>query len=207
MVKYFIWVTGIVLVAVGCHSRQRLLGRRDFIKYINDPGHGLVQKTKVWDVDVQVSYAPSGLLVSQELVASRGQGNKNVLDSLEKKYSRNYYFFLKFSKDNRELIRQLGSFSRYSDMVQVLSFQMQQYINLTTAARDTVEMSDYAFEQTYGMGNANTLLLAFPREKIDKAEALDVNLAECGFGIGSLKFKFDKADLDQVPRLDYSRAE
>ena len=202
-----IGLAAILAVMTACQSRQRIVGKRDLVKYINDPRHGLVQKAKVNDVDVQVSYAPSGLMIAQELSASAAPKTKERLDSLEKKYSRNYYFFLKFSKDNRELIRQLGSFSRYSDMVQVLSFQMQQYINLTTAARDTVEMSDYAFEQTYGMGNANTLLLAFPREKIDKAGALDVNLAECGFGIGSLKFKFDKADLDRVPRLDYSRAE
>jgi len=191
-------------MVAACSSKQRLMSRRQFVKYINDPNHGLVQKTKVGDVDVQLSYEPSGLLVAQELTAA-GAGKKPVLDSLEKKYSHNYYFLLKFSKDNKELIRQLGSFSRYSDMVQVLSFQMQQYINLTTAVHDTVEMSDYAFEQTYGMGNANTLLIAFPKEKIGAADRLDVNLAECGFGIGSLKFNFDKKDIDRTPRLDYNR--
>jgi len=204
MNRYLLLVTGLVLAVAGCQSRQRLMSKREFLKYINDPGHGLVQKTKVKDIDVQISYEPSSLLVAQELTAA-GQRDTSVLHTLEKKYSTNYYFLLKFSKNNKELIRQLGSFSQYSDMVQVLSFQMHQFVNLTTAAHDTVEMSDYAFEQTYGMSNANTLLLAFPREKIGKADKVDVNLAECGFGIGSLKFDFDKKDLDQIPRLDYNR--
>jgi hypothetical protein len=204
MIRYLLSVTGLLLLIGGCHSRQRLLSKREFLKYINDPGHGLVQKTKIKDVDVQLSYEPSSLLVAQELSAA-GRGDTATLHNLEKKYSGNYYFLLKFSKNNKELIRQLGSFSQYSDMVQVLSFQMQQFVNLTTAAHDTVEMSDYAFEQTYGMGNANTVLLAFPKEKIVKANRLDVNLAECGFGIGSMKFDFEKKDLDQIPRLDYNR--
>jgi len=198
-------VTGILLAALAaCNSRQRLLGKRDFVKYINDPGHGLVKKTRIADVDVQVSYEPASLLVAQELTAA-GHGDTSNLHGLEKKYASNYYFLLRFSKDNKELIRQLGSFSRYSDMVEVLSFQMHQFVNLTTAAHDTVGMSDYAFEQTYGMGNANILLLAFPRDKVGKAGKLDINLAECGFGIGSLKFNFDRDDLDRVPRLDYNR--
>jgi len=204
MIRYLLSAAGILLVIGGCHSRQRLVSKREFLKYINDPGHGLVQKTKIKDVDVQLSYEPSSLLIAQELSAAP-HGDTSTLRSLEKKYSTNYYFLLKFSKNNKELIRQLGSFSQYSDMVQVLSFQMQQFVNLTTAAHDTVEMSDYAFEQTYGMGNANTVLLAFPKEKIGKADKLDVNLAECGFGIGSLKFDFDKKDMDQIPRLDYNR--
>lgn len=204
MNRYFLSAAFVVLMAVACGSRQKLVSKREFIKYINDPNHGLVQKMKINEVDVQLNYQPSSLLVAQEWSAGATRDTAS-LHALEKKYSTNYYFLLKFSKNNKELIRQLGSFSQYSDMVQVLSFQMHQFVNLTTPARDTVEMSDYAFEQTYGMSNANTLLLAFPKEKIDRSDKIDVNLAECGFGIGSLKFNFDKKNLDQVPRLDYNR--
>jgi hypothetical protein len=191
------------LLLFGCHSRHRLLGKRDLLKYVNDPGHGLVRKTTVEGVDVGLSFEPSSLLVAQELIAA-GKRDTSLLSALEKKYSTNYYFLLKFSRNNRELIRQLGSFSRYSDMVQVLSFQMQQFINLTTD-RDTVAMSDYAFEQTYGMSDANTLLLAFPKDKTGNSDRLDVNLAECGFGIGSLRFNFNKGDLEKTPGLDYTK--
>lgn|SRR6185437_75994 len=204
MTKNYLLIPGLVfLILSGCSSRHRLVGRRDLLKYINDPGHGLVQKNAVEDVAVSLSFEPSSLLVAHDLETA-GRKDSATINALQRKYSPNYYFLLKLSKNNKELLRQLPSFGDYSEMVEVLSFRMQQYINLTME-RDTVAMSDYAYEQTYGMGDANSLLIAFPRAKVGGDGRFDVNLAECGFGIGALKFSFQKKDLDRVPSLDYNR--
>jgi hypothetical protein len=104
----------------------------------------------------------------------------------------------------KEVIRQLGSFSRYGDMVQVFSFQMHQFINVTTSQKDTLPLADYLFDQTYGMSDGNTMLLCFDREKLINKETLDVNIAECGLGTGSLKFRFKQKDLAKLPELNYS---
>jgi hypothetical protein len=122
-------------------------------------------------------------------------------DSIQKKYAANYYFLLKYSKDGKEAVRQLGSFSRYSDLVQVLSFQMHRFINLTTPQKDTIELADYLFYQTYGMSDGNTVLLCFERKKLANKEQLYINVGECGLGTGNLTFSFNQKDIIKVPLL------
>jgi len=43
----------------------------------------------------------------------------------------------------KEVIRQMGGFDKYSDMVQVFSFKMGEFVNLTTPQKDTVALTDY----------------------------------------------------------------
>jgi hypothetical protein len=185
-----------------CGSSPRIVSRPEMIRYIQDKEHGLAQEQEINGMRVQVSYQPSSLLAAQELGPVQ-QLPKNVIDSVEKKYNKHYYFLLKLSKDGKEAIRQLGSFGRYSDMVQVLSFQMHRFVNCTTPQKDTVPLADYLFDQTYGMSDGNTVLLCFDKEKLGTTRELDVNLAECGLGTGSMKFRFDQKDIQKVPALDY----
>lgn len=180
------------------------ISKTELIKYINATKHGLVQEQEVNGTKVRLSYQPSSILVAGELQEGQ-KADTTVMQELENKYKDRYYFLLKFSRNGKEAIRQLGGFSRYSDMVQVLSFQMSRFVNLTTAQKDTVELSDYLFDQTYGMSDGNTLLLSFEKKKIEHSSAIEINIGECGFGTGALKFSFERADIDKVPGLDYSQ--
>src|SRR5690606_32405947 len=158
------------------------------------------------DIKVTLTYQPSTFFVAQELQTIPATDSLQRL-TLEKKYGNYYYFRLKFSKNGKEAIRHLGNFNDYSKMVQVLSFQMNQYINLTTSPqRDTVELSDYMFDQTYGMSDGSNLLLCFDKNKVQESDFFDINIEECGFGIGALKFRIRKSDIAKMPRLDYSKS-
>lgn len=75
---------------------------------------------------------------------------------------------------------------------------------MTTPERDTIELSDFLFDQTYGASDANTVLLAFPKEKLKNKKLIEINIAECGFATGNLKFSFEKEDLDDVPGTNVS---
>jgi hypothetical protein len=171
--------------------------------FVRDKESGLVQESEVGALKARLQYQPSSLMAAQELEGSAAK-DKKLIDSLQKKYKDSYYFLLSFSVKGKEAIRQLGSFEKYSDMVSVLSFEMPRFVNLTTEKRDTVELKDYYFDQTYGMSSSSTVLLAFDRERIKESSSLQVNLSECGFGVGALKFSFKKQDLDHIPALDYS---
>lgn len=201
MFSCFLW--GMALLCA-CSGTPKTMSRAELVKYIGDKDHGLSQEQEVNGIKVQVTYRPSALLAAQEL----GNGQlppAAVVDSVESKYKKSYYFLLKFSKDGREAIRQLGDFSRYSDMVQVLSFQMPRFVNVTTTAKDTVPLRDFMFDQTYGMSDGNTVLLCFEKEQLQNKKDLEINIAECGFGIGNLKFHFDQKDIERVPALDYRK--
>lgn len=187
-----------------CDQTRKMVSKAELAGYISNPDNGLIQKQEVNGTTVEVKYQPSSFLVLQSF-ATDSSFSQQQKDSLEKRYNENYYFLLKFSRNGQEAIRQLGDFSRYSEMVQVLSFQMQRFVNLTTSEKDTVDLKDYLFDQTYGLSDGNTVLLCFGKDQLKEKKNIDVNIAECGFKTGMLKFKFNKSDIDKLPVLDYQK--
>jgi hypothetical protein len=194
-------ILSVVIALQGCHpgrvTKQRLVRMIDQDK-------DLTQTREVGGIKVQVKYVPYSLMVFQELEASGG-ADTGRLRVLERKYSPQYYFRLTFSKNNQEVIRQLGSFHQYSDMLQVLSFELGSHINALTGAGDTVYLKDYAFEQDFGMSSANSSLLVFARKDFDKSREICLNIGEFGLGIGELRFVFDRKEMEGLPLPDYTR--
>lgn len=185
-----------MLFLYGCGiTEKESLNKEELLKYINEPDNGLTKEQEVNGVKIKVSFYPSSLLAAQE------QTDSIPAEKLKARYGGYYYFKARFSKNGKEAIRQLGDFGKYSDMVQVLAFRMNGYINLTTSNRDTLSMADYFFDQTYGMSDANTLMLVFNKNDLKSANKFDINIAECGFGTGALRFSFRKEDLEKLPEL------
>jgi hypothetical protein len=185
--------------------QKKVLGKQELIKYVED-NKELSDVKEVGDIKVGIKYYPYQLLALQELdTETKAKPDKSKVKALEKKYGGQYYFKLSFSRNNKEVIRELGSFSRYSEMLQVFSFSMGSYINATTERKDTIALKDYAFEQTYGMSAANSVMVAFDRSEFKGAQDIDVNVGEFGLGVGILKFTFRKEDLENVPQLKYDK--
>jgi len=190
------FIVALLLFLCSCGiAKKSSLDKAELLEYINDPDNGLTKEQEVNGVKVKLSFYPSSLLAEQE------QTDSIPVEKLKGKYSGYYYFKARFSKDGKEAIRQLGDFSKYSDMVQMLAFRMNDYINLTTYNKDTLSMADYFFDQTYGMSDGNNLMLVFSRDQMKNANKFDINIAECGFGTGILKFSFRKEDLEKLPEL------
>ena len=93
MLRSFASIGILSFILSSCNVNHRPLGKRDLLKYVNDPGHGLTQNTDVQGVDVRLSFEPSSLLVAQEFVAG-GKKDTGLIPALEKKYSTNYYFLV-----------------------------------------------------------------------------------------------------------------
>jgi hypothetical protein len=206
-IRVFGTVLACLLVAA-CHSHKNIVSKRELIKYVNNPSNDLFQEQEVKGIKVRISLEPASLLIAQELgVWELKDINGGSISKLENKYDKNYYFVLKFSKEGKEVIRELGSFDRYSSMLQVFSFQMQQFVNLTMPVTDTVALADYTYEQNYGMADGNSMLLVFAKDKIanNPAPWIVINVGECGLGIGNLKFRFRKKDIASIPQLDYTK--
>jgi len=197
---YFACMAGLLS---SCSSRPGKVDKEGMYAYLNKPSHGLQHEEEKNGIKAKIRYQPQELLVMQEWERAEKQ-DSSLLDSLRRKYSSYRYFVLELSKDKKEVIRELGGFSRYSDMLQVLAFQMQRYVNITTSAHDTLALSDYVFQQTYGMSNANSLLFVFPAAELQKARDYELNIGEFGLGMGSLRFHFKEEDIKDVPTLDFT---
>ena len=204
LTRAFLFLTVPLLLLSACRQSREVMSKEELIQYINDQDHGLVQQQEVGGFTARMQFQPSALLGAQELQASDKKDSVTIA-ALERKYGANYYFILKLSKGGKEAIRQLGSFERYSAMVSVLSFELPRLVNLTTPHRDTVALTDYLFEQSYGLSDGNSILLAFSKEKLKQTSTIEINVAECGLGMGALKFRFHIQDLENTPRLAYGK--
>lgn len=197
-----LWLLVAAMGFFSCNSTPRVVSKSELLKYIQKPGNGLTHTREANGFNIQLVYQPASLLIGRELQES-GKGDSATLHELEKKYQNYYYFTVRLSRNGQEAIRQLGSFARYSSMVQVLSFQMDQFVNLTTNLHDTIPLTDFLFEQTYGMSTSNNVLLGFSKAALGKSDRMDVNIGEFGLGAGVMQFPFRREDLEQVPVLNY----
>jgi len=179
------------------------VNEKELREYISDESNGLSQSTIVDGVEINVKYKPTSLLILQENRGSIVIPSKEY-DKLNQKYSNYHYFTLSLSKNNKEaLYANSHAYSQFSELVQTLSFRMPVHTNLTTSESDTVEVLDYVFPRTYGMGAATSLLFVFDKEKIQNDEWLQFNLAEFGMGLGRQSFRFRLEDIDDLPQLKF----
>jgi len=164
-----------------------------------DEEHGLSKKVEVNGYDVQVKYRPTDLLVEQEI--SNEIQDTSKVSSLRSKYNRYYYFILSLSHDKQEALDPKSD--QFSELVQTLSFRMNNYVNLTTASQDTIPTADFILNRTYGFSESTELLFVFSKEKSKGKDWLQFNLNEFGLGIGNQRFRFKIDDLEHAPKIDF----
>ena len=164
-----------------------------------------MQKTKKVETEnyrVQMTYRPTDLLVAQELGSSHDTAS---IGKLRKKYGNHNYFILSLSKNEREAI-QAGTmpYDQFSELLQTISFRMAGFVNMTTDTRDTIPLTDYIYNRTFGAGNSNDLLLIFNKSETAHHNWLEINIAEFGLGLGSQSLRFKCEDLEDAPQIDFT---
>ena len=189
-----------ILFIVGCGNSAHLPPEK-LSAFVIDEEHGLKKTAVLNNINIEVTYRPVDLLVYQEI-------GKQVVDAKEigiirKKYNQYIYFVLSLSKDNREALHQAGG-SQYGELVQTLSFRMNDYVTLTTAANDTIPVGDFMLNRTYGMSSSTDLLFAFDKGKTIGQDWIQFNLNEFGLGIGNQRFRFAMEDIEKVPEANFT---
>ena len=178
----------ILVCFVSC--KKRITNKADLITYINDPRNGLQKSQRVREIQVGLTCKPWQLMVSKSKLQGGSLENANkIKDKL--------FFVLSLSANNKELLKQLP-FSQYSEIVQVLAFRMNSFINITPDRDKTVEPLNCTFQQTFGMGLANNLLIVFDKKKLISASNIRVHIKEFGLNIGDLYFDIDVSDIKKI---------
>jgi len=182
------------IIVIGCLSascnKKSIHSKADLITYINDPAHGLKKTNEIGQVKAELLFKP------WQLVASNGNKKNERASKLQNKY----FFVLSLSANDHELLRQLP-FDEYSTMVQVLAFRMIEFISIVPDVGKSVEPEDCLFQQTYGMSDANQLLIIFNKANLEKANILNVKINEFGLNIGNLNFKINTSDIKDLPSI------
>lgn len=194
----------IIFTYILCGCGPKRLSREDYSHYVSDKSNGLTKSASVGNTTITVSYRPTDLWVHQEL--NHVSATKRQITSAREKYSASLYFVLSFSTDSKETLHQ-STGQQYSDLVQTLSFHMSDYVSLTTSANDTIPVSDFMLNRTYGIGGSTDLLFVFNKEKINNIDWIQFNLNEFGLGIGNQRFRFKTKDLDNCPEIKFETKE
>lgn len=179
------------VILISCVQQPKTVS--DVQMYISDKKNGLVSSKQIGDVLVKLTWQP------WQVIASKLNKSKSAqsLAQLDK----NCFFILSFSKDNKELLRQLD-FNLYSEMVNVFSFRMQSFISITSSDTISVFPKDCLFQQTYGASDANNLLLIFDNNEIKNMDEFIVSIQEFGLGFGNLKFRINRKNMSQFEKLN-----
>jgi len=197
MLRLFTAYLCVLLCIQSC--RPTSLSPNNLLKYIENPVNGLSQEQTVGDVTVKVEYQPAEVLIAKEIGDIPIQPAE--VSRLRRKYDNASYFILSFSKDGEEILHPKSGLSNYSNLLQVFSFGLGQYIKLTTAQGDTIPPVNYNLDRTYHMGSSTNLLVAFP--KVTNSTVLHFHIQEFGLGCGNLDFIFRQKDVAAVPALKY----
>jgi hypothetical protein len=168
--------------------KKKITHKNELIAYVNDEGNGLQKVQQMGEMKIVLTYRPWQMMAMTSTVTA--PKNKTLFDH-------QLFFVLSLSAKNKELLRQL-EFNKYSELVQVLTFRMREYIDIIPDEGKPVEPLDCIFQQTYGIGSANNLLMVFNREELLNAQKLKFRIKEFGLQTGDLDFELKTEDIKNI---------
>jgi len=190
----------LTLALCSCSSKS-FKDKKTLTLFLQDKDNGYSSYKSINEIDFNVMYRPTDLLVEQELMESF---TLEEIDGLREKYKNHIYFNLSISKNNQEI---LSNFSRdrnrFGKMINELAFGMEDKLNLVTETRDTVSMTDFIYPRLYGLSPTTTILIVYPREEVLQGGAsFKIVLKDMGLGTGDVSFRFKTNLIEKDPQLN-----
>jgi hypothetical protein len=185
----------LILVVNACTPES--LSVEQLNTYLLDQKNGLIKRTVVNDVSIDLVYRPSDIVLSSHV------GSNNVdsasLPVMRRRYESYLYFVISLSKGGQNVLKPDVSGAQYSELVNTLSFQMDRFIFATTGS-DTIRVEAFQLDRLHEIQGPTKVLVAFPRDQFNE-QAFDINLREFGLGTGAQRFRFQFDDIKTVPKL------
>lgn len=182
-----------------CWACTRVHSPAELQQYVLDPDNGLSKARTTGPVDIKVTYRPTDLLVSQSLSE---MATPYEIDSLRNGFGQQEYFILSIAANGKEIETYALNQTKFGERVQTLAFGMDDYVRIITDRQDTIPVSDYFYQRTYGVGKTSDFLMAFEAEKLRRSENFRFQIGEFGLGTGDQNFKFETRRLNELPKLE-----
>jgi glucose dehydrogenase len=190
------------LIMIFSCSKKAFETQKELLDYVQNEENGYFYKKTVVGVDYVLQYRPTDLLVQQEL---GDKGNPAQVEKLRQKYNKYLYFNLSMSKNNQELLNGVArDKAKFGQMVNELAFGMEEKVHLYTPEKDTLAMADFIYPRMYGMSNATSILIVYPRDtKFMSQDYLNFVIEDLGLDTGDIKFKLNTKALKNEPQLKF----
>lgn len=202
--KHGYWIYIVFLSAlfgfISC--RQSIVDHKQMEAYIEKSVNGLTKANDDKKIKVSVTFRPSDFLVEQQLQSMK-PFTRQTIDSLRTMYGRNIYFVLHLAYRDKEVLTGFADdVAKFSDMVDKFSFEMGNYVSLTTEKGDTLQLLDFVYPRMYGMSGSTDIMFSFENKIKPGTNELNFNLSEFGLNTGKMQFPFKVKDIASVPHLN-----
>jgi glucose dehydrogenase len=200
MVRNSLLVMLLLLIFSSCS--KTFDSQEEMNAYLLDEDNGYNYKKTVAGVDYVLQYRPTDLMVKQEL---SDKIDAAQVDKLRQKYNKYLYFNLSMSKNNQELLNNVASDkAKFGQMVNDLAFGMEDKVHLYTPEKDTLAMTDFIYPRMYGMSNATSIMVVYPRDsEFMNRDYLNFVIQDLGMDTGDIKFKINIDALQNEPQLQF----
>lgn len=198
MLKFlcYLVITAFISLLYSCDGPD-YLSEEELSQYILDEDHGLSASVNTNNVSIKATYRPTDLLVAQELRNFENPPAEAIVSAREK-YKNYYYFIVSLSNSGKDVLS--PSSPGFSELLQTISFRMGEVVNLTTES-DTIPVSDFVYNRTFGMSSSTDILFVFEKSKIKNSDWVRINIDEFGLGIGRQSIQLSRAKLDSAPKI------
>lgn len=166
------------------------MNKKDLLSYVRNESNGL-KKT----VETKGGIKVEVFALRRELLSIKDDQRISIKDSL-------VYFMVSFSAEGKEALSQVGNFDQYAQLINSLSFNPGQYCKLISD-RDTLDLVNSYFLNTYGTSSSNNLLVVF--KKKDQHADYELVLSDLGFGTSRLKFLFRRKDIEKLQHINVTK--
>lgn len=187
-----------VLIGLTACAPSEFDSADELVHFLRSPENNLSYQAEHENLTISLTYKPTDLMVYQELGDS--PADYTQLNNLQKKYENYYFFILNFSHTATNSYA-AGSFF---EKVRKLSYNLHEYVNLTTSSQDTIFVGEFAPIRSIPSDRESDIIIVFKREKSKGQEWIQFNLNEFGLGVGDQQFKFKVDDLERIPRLKFA---
>lgn len=177
---------------------QKELSVKDYLAWVNNPENGLKVSKEIKDYKIELFYKPA------EYVAINEQKTTEIDTALFYQRIREIkdfqYYTLKIeSLKGTEMMRtNIASEHEYSQRLQYFS-DLVQYDLVLEENNDTLTCQLFHFERNYGVAPYNNIVLGFPKPTQENAKTLVFN--DQILGIGKIKLKIEKENIDNIPNI------
>ena len=189
----------VCLINYSC--KPEYVDKQELDEYIRNTSNGLSQEKNAGNLGIKVTYKPTDLLIAQHL---GDNVEESEIERLRMHYGQYVYFMLDIENNGQDVLYTptTGGLG-FSDKLQTFAFRMNDYVNMTTSASDTIPVADYAYNRTFGMSKNTSMMFVFNKEQIENKEWISFNLNESGIGSGDQRFRFKTSNINNVPKLKF----
>ncbi|MDI9339022.1 MAG: hypothetical protein QM534_00520 [Sediminibacterium sp.] len=196
----------IVLLLFSCSGKNETNAENYRSEVIGD--EALIRYTELKDLKFSCRYRPTDEMILSEIQSNK-VANEDV-QSLRKKYRDMVYFSFCITTPSGDEISGIKGNASYYQLLDYLNNSMQADFYLIGKS-DTVPCVGYHYERSFDVSSVNYINLGFPSrnflDTITHNLKTDMQLVydDKILGMGMLHFRFNKNDINKLPKLNYER--